>query len=47
MPLAKVKTVTVDGDLLKIAAGATNFSLALGREGGEGVAQEDPEPAIA
>lgn len=30
LPLASVKSATVDGDLLKIAAGAQKFSLALG-----------------
>lgn len=35
VPLAKVKTATVEGDLLKIAAGATKFSLALGAKEAE------------
>jgi len=35
LPLASVKTATVDGDLLKIAAGATKFSLALGAKEAE------------
>lgn len=35
LPLASVKSATVDGDLLKIAAGATKFSLALGAKEAE------------
>ena len=35
VPLSKVKTATVEGDLLKIAAGATKFSLALGSKEAE------------
>ena len=35
LPLASVKSATVDGDLLKIAAGGTKFSLALGAKEAE------------
>jgi len=35
LPLASVKSATVDGDLLKIAAGAQKFSLALGAKEAE------------
>ncbi|MBL8779417.1 MAG: hypothetical protein JNL06_00620 [Alphaproteobacteria bacterium] len=35
LPLANVKSATVDGDLLKIAAGGTKFSLALGAKEAE------------
>jgi hypothetical protein len=35
LPLASVKSATVDGDLLKIAAGATKFTLALGAKEAE------------
>ncbi len=44
VPLAKVKTATVEGGLLKIAAGATKFSLALGPREAEAWAKKILNP---